>query len=62
MKRTVDAKKLRAALGRLTRGDLLVALDRALVHVPSHKVHEVVEGFVAFDQIVVATGSVESAG
>ena len=56
MKRTVDAERLRGALQRLTRRDLLVVLDRALVHVPKHRVHEIVEGFIAFDQLVVATG------
>ncbi len=56
MKRTVDAEKLRGALRRLTRRDLLVVLDRALVHVPKHGIHEVVEGFIAFDQLVVTAG------
>ena len=56
MKRTVDAEKLRGALRRLTRTDLLVVLDRALVHVPKHGIHEVVEGFIAFDQLVVTAG------
>lgn len=56
MKRTVDAETLRAALRRLTRRDLLVVLDRTLVHVPKHRIHEVVEGFLAFDQLVVTAG------
>ena len=55
MKRTVDAARLRAALHRLTRRDLLVVLDRALAHVPKHQAHEIVEGFIAFDQIAVIT-------
>jgi len=56
MKRTVDAEKLRNALRRLTRRDLLVVLDRALAHVPKHRIHEVVEGYIAFDDLVVTGG------
>jgi hypothetical protein len=55
MKRTVDAEKLRSALRRLTRRDLLVVLDRALVHVPKPRIHNVVEGFIVQGQLVVTT-------
>ena len=55
-KRTVDPERLRSALRNVTRADLLVVIDRALVHVPKHRLHEVVDGFVAFDDLVVTKG------
>jgi hypothetical protein len=56
VKRTVDPKRLRSALGKLTRRDLLVVLDRALAHVPNHGLAAVVDGFIALDDLV-AVGS-----
>jgi hypothetical protein len=55
-KRTIDSEKLRRALRKMTRRDLLVAIDRALVHVPKHRLHEIVEGFITFDDLVATTG------
>lgn len=55
-KRTVDPDKLHAALRKMTRGDLLVVLERALDHVPKSRLPEIVEGFVSFDALVVSDG------
>ncbi|MGH7269239.1 MAG: hypothetical protein ACREJ3_02315 [Polyangiaceae bacterium] len=55
-KRTVDPEKIGSALRKMTRGDLLIVLDRALVHVPKHRLHEVVDGFIAFDALVAVNG------
>jgi hypothetical protein len=55
-KRTIDSEKLGRALRKMTRRDLLVAIDRALVHVPKHRLHEIVEGFVTFDDLVATRG------
>lgn len=56
MKRSVDEEKLSSALRRLTRRDLLVVLERALGYVPNHQIAGVVEGFIAFDQLVGTAG------
>jgi hypothetical protein len=56
VKRTVDPKRFRSALEKLARRDLLVVLDRALAHVPKHRLGELVDGFIAFDELV-AVGS-----
>jgi hypothetical protein len=52
VKRSVDPKRFRTALGKLARGDLLVVLERALAHVPKHRLGELVEGFIRFDDLV----------
>jgi hypothetical protein len=55
-KRTIDPEKLRRALRKMTRRDLLVAVDRTLVHVPRHRLHEIVEGSSRFPDLVATTG------
>ena len=49
--RSVDRDKLRSALRKMTRRDLLVVLDRAIGHVPKARIDEVVDGFVAFEDL-----------
>lgn len=56
MKRTVNPEKLRVALRKLTRRDLLVVVDRALVHVPKHRLAGVVDGLISLDDLVARTG------
>jgi hypothetical protein len=55
-KRTIDLDKLRAALRKMTRGDLLVVLERALDHVPKTRLPELVDGFISFDALVATAG------
>lgn len=54
--RVVDRDKLRRGLERLKRRDLLVVLDRALVHVPTSRISEVVDGFIAVEQLEATAG------
>ncbi len=52
MKRTIDPKRLRTAVEKLPRRDLLVVLDRALPLVPKHRLGALIDGFIAFDELV----------
>jgi hypothetical protein len=54
-KRAIDPDKLRAALRKMSRSDLLVVLGRALDHVPKTRLPELVDGFVSFDALVATT-------
>jgi hypothetical protein len=55
-KRAIDPDKLRAALQKMSRSDLLIVLGRALDHIPKTRLPELVDGFVSFDTLVATTG------
>jgi hypothetical protein len=49
--RTVDPEKLRAALRKMTRGDLLILLDRAIAHLPNAQLDALFEDVIPFDAL-----------